>query len=74
MRLRLARVGEGFADRVVNFDVSDGIRARRAADGRLIHQDHFVDVLGAGKLLISADVTLPISALLLQTRIDAIVN
>ena len=44
---RFGQHGEEFADRREDAGVGRGIRARRAADGRLIDLDHFVDLLGA---------------------------
>ena len=41
--------GEEGADVVEGLDVGHGIRARRAADGRLIDEDDVVEVLGAGE-------------------------
>ena len=41
--LGVGRVGEDFADGVEGFEVGGGIRARRAADGRLIDDDDFAD-------------------------------
>src|ERR1700682_68091 len=35
---------EDFADSVEGFEVRGGIRARRAADGRLVHDDHVADL------------------------------
>ena len=74
MRLRFARLGKGFANRVINFDVRDGVRARGAANGRLVNQDHVVYILCAIQLLKSADVSLPVSTLFLESGVDAIVN
>ena len=73
-RLSFARRGKRFANRVVNLDVGDGIRARRAPDRGLIDEDYFVDILTAVQLLKRADVALPIATLLLQTGIQTIVN
>ena len=44
---RFGQHGEEFADRGEDAGVGGGIRARRAADGRLVDLDDFVDVLGA---------------------------
>src|SRR5882672_3599239 len=44
---RFGEHGEEFADRREDAGVGCGIRARRAADGRLIDLDHFVDLRGA---------------------------
>src|SRR5207253_11405778 len=49
-RLSFARRGKRFANRVVDLDVRDGIRARRAPDRGLIHEDYFVDMLTAVEL------------------------
>ena len=40
--------GVKFADRRENTSISGGIRARRAADGRLVNLDNFINVLDAG--------------------------
>ena len=44
---RFGEHGEQFADRREDSGIGRGIRARRAADRRLIDLDHFVDLLGA---------------------------
>ena len=44
---RFGKHGEKFADGRENAGVRRGIRARRAADGRLIDLDDFVDLLDA---------------------------
>ena len=45
--LGVGRVGKNFADGVEGLQVSGRIRARRAADGRLVDDDDFVDVFVA---------------------------
>ena len=45
--LRLAALGEEGADLVEDLDVRRRVRARRAADRRLVDVDHLVDMLGA---------------------------
>ena len=47
VRLRFACRREHFANRVVDFDVGDRIRARRASDRRLIDQHHVIEKLRA---------------------------
>ena len=42
--LRIWRIGKNFANRVESFEVSGRIRARRAADRRLIDDDYLADV------------------------------
>src|SRR5947209_8217264 len=74
LRLRVARLREEFAHGVVGLDVGDGVRARRAAYWRLVNEYHVVNVLRARKLSERADVSLPLAALLLQSREDAIVD
>src|ERR1700686_3217613 len=74
MRLGFTRMGESFANRVVDLDIGHGIRARRAAKRRLIRQAPFLYVVRAFELLKSPDVSLPIAAMFLQTGIDAIMN
>ena len=51
---RFGKHGEELADRCENAGVGGGVRAWRAADRRLIDLDHFVDVLRAEKLSVSA--------------------
>src|SRR5207302_10110858 len=46
-RLRLRQAGEPFADRREGAGVGRGVRARRAADRRLVDVDHLVEVLQA---------------------------
>src|SRR5207248_2136746 len=74
LRLRVARLREDLANGVVGLDVRDGVRARRATDGRLVNQYHVVNVLRAREFLKCADVTLPLAELLLQSGVDTIVN
>src|SRR5262249_31401675 len=73
-RLRFARQRKDLTNRVVDFDVRDRIRAWCASDWRLIHEDHIVDKNPAFEFLKRADVSLPFAALLLQSRVKAIVN
>ena len=49
--LGLGQRGKQFADGVEGLDVGDGIGARRAPDGRLVDQNHFVDVVVAFELV-----------------------
>ena len=51
---RFRKHGEELANRREHTGISSGIRARRAADGRLIDLNHFVDLLGANDLAVSA--------------------
>ncbi len=44
--LGVGRGGEDLADEIEGLDVGDRVGARRAADGRLIHQDDFAQQLG----------------------------
>src|SRR6185295_14699706 len=73
-RLRFPRTRKHFADRVVNFDVSHGIRTRCTTDWGLVHQNHIVDKLPAFELLKRTDMSLPVAALFLQSRVNAVVN
>jgi len=43
--------GKHFADSIKGLNVGDGIGARRASDGRLVHQHHVSDILSAGDFL-----------------------
>jgi hypothetical protein len=52
--LGLGLRGKELADQVEALDVGDGIGARGAADGRLIHQHHVVDALDAGQGFVDA--------------------
>jgi len=81
----VGRGGEDFADQVEGFDVSRRIRARGAADGRLIYQNNFAQPLGifhaaAGDLVGLLRQILPkafgrgLAETLLQRLIDHIVN
>ena len=51
---RFRKHGEEFADRGEHAGVGGGIRTRRAADGRLIDLDDFVDVFGADQFTVRA--------------------
>src|SRR6185503_43147 len=73
-RLCFTRARKDFADRVVHFDVRHWIRTWRAPNRRLIDEDHIVDKLPTLDLLKSSDVTLPLAALFLQTRVETVVN
>src|SRR5207245_1737995 len=42
--LRIRRVGKNVADSVESLQIGGGIRTRRAADGRLVDNDHFPDI------------------------------
>src|SRR5687767_1055042 len=66
--------GKNFANCIVDFYVRDGIRARRAADWRLVHQNHIIDKRSAVELLKRADVALPVTPLFLDAGVDAVVN
>jgi hypothetical protein len=47
--LGLGLRGKELANQVEALDVGDGIGARRAADGRLVHQHHVVEAFDAGQ-------------------------
>ena len=51
---RLGQHGEEIADGREDLGVGGGIGARRAADGRLVDADDFVDLLGAGEGVVRA--------------------
>ena len=72
--LCVARRGEDFADRVIDFDIRDRVRARRAADGRLVNEQHIVEQLPAFEFLKRADVPLPFAALFLEAGEDHIMH
>src|SRR3712207_7836237 len=57
-----------------DLDVGDGVRPRGAADGRLVDEDDFVDVLRPVEPLERADVPLPLAAHLLETGVDHVVH
>src|SRR4029453_13310728 len=72
-RLSLARAGKHFANRVVHFDISDGIGTRRSTNRRLIDKDNVINRISAFEFLEGSNVSLPLPSLLLQAGIDAIV-
>jgi len=55
-----------FANRIIDFYVCDGVRARCAADGRLIHQDDIVQKLRPLDLSDRSDRPRPLPALFLD--------
>ncbi len=71
--LGLRRAGEDFADGVKGLEVGGGIRARRASDGRLIHQDD------GGQMIVAFDALAEMAeiaarALDLQRLVENVVN
>src|SRR5215468_2681802 len=73
-RLGLARRGEGFADRVVDLDIGHRIRPRGAPDRRLVDEDYVIDEFAAVEMREISDLSLPIAALTLQPRVEAIMH
>ena len=72
--LRFACSGKDFPDRIVDLDIGNRIGSWRPTDGRLIDKDYVVNQLSAFQLVKRADMSLPVSLLLFQPGIDAIVN
>src|SRR5687767_1141012 len=63
-----------FPDRIVNLDIGNRIRSGRATDGRLIDKNYIVNQFPPLQLVKRANMSLPISLLLFQPGIDAVVN
>src|SRR5262249_39449633 len=73
-RLGLASRSEEIANRVVDFDVSHRVRARRAAYRRLIDQNDVIQILRAVDLAERADRSGPLAPLFLDSGIYDIVH
>src|SRR5699024_5798071 len=72
--LRLGRLGEQRAHPVPHAGVGGGVRARGAADGRLVHVHHLVEVLEAGDPLVAAGHDAGAVELLGEHRVQDVVD
>src|SRR5262249_50664762 len=73
-RLSFARRSERLAYRVVDLDVRHRIRPRSAPDRRLVDEDRVIDEFAAVETGEISDFSLPIAALALQPRVEAIMH
>src|SRR2546423_4973262 len=68
------RAGKNVADGVVSLDVSNRVRPRRAAYGRLIDEDDVVDEVSAFDVFEKSDSRIPLTAFFLKPGIQNIVH
>ena len=73
-RPRVLGRGEQLANRIERLQIGHRIRARRAADRRLVDEHDVGDELGAFELAVRADAAIPVALRALQRRVDHVVH